>query len=87
MVATWNDFAEGTMVEPTREFGTTFLEQIQDYTGVSYEAQDLDRCLRWYTASKEAVTTFEKSVCRQIYFELISLDTQAADDLFEFLGE
>ncbi|MEO1584168.1 MAG: hypothetical protein AAFR96_06305 [Planctomycetota bacterium] len=28
-IATWNDYGEGTMVEPTFEFGYTFLEVIQ----------------------------------------------------------
>ena len=28
-IATWNDFSEGTMIEPTREFGFSFLEKIQ----------------------------------------------------------
>lgn len=27
---TWNDYGEGTMIEPTHEFGYTFLEVIQD---------------------------------------------------------
>ena len=27
-IITWNDFAEGTMIEPTHEFGTTFMEII-----------------------------------------------------------
>lgn len=27
---TWNDYGEGTMIEPTHEFGYTFLEIIQD---------------------------------------------------------
>lgn len=29
-IATWNDFGEGTMIEPTREFGYQFLESIQN---------------------------------------------------------
>lgn len=29
-IATWNDFGEGTVVEPTREFGFQYLEIIQD---------------------------------------------------------
>lgn len=38
---TWNDFGEGTMVEPTLEFGFTPLEKIQIYTGVSFTKEDL----------------------------------------------
>jgi hypothetical protein len=29
-LVTWNDYGEGTMIEPTHEFGYTFLEIIQD---------------------------------------------------------
>ena len=29
-VATWNDFGEGTCVEPTREYGYRYLEAVQD---------------------------------------------------------
>jgi len=28
-LVTWNDYGEGTMIEPTHEFGYTFLEIIQ----------------------------------------------------------
>lgn len=28
-LVTWNDYGEGTMIEPTREFGYTFLEVVQ----------------------------------------------------------
>ena len=28
-IITWNDYGEGTIVEPTREFGYSRLEQIQ----------------------------------------------------------
>jgi hypothetical protein len=38
---TWNDHAEGTMLEPTVEFGFSFLEMIQSFTGVSYSVDDL----------------------------------------------
>jgi hypothetical protein len=37
---TWNDFGEGTMVEPKLEFGFTLLEKIQSYTGIYYSQQD-----------------------------------------------
>lgn len=30
-LVTWNDYGEGTMIEPTHEFGYTFLEIIQDH--------------------------------------------------------
>lgn len=50
---TWNDFGEGTMVEPTLEFGYTFLEKIQTYTGVSYSKEDLELPYKLYILKKE----------------------------------
>lgn len=31
---TWNDFGEGTMFEPTEEFGFSYLEKVKDFTDV-----------------------------------------------------
>ncbi len=39
---TWNDFGEGTMIEPTLEFGYTMLEIMQEFTGVSYTKTELE---------------------------------------------
>jgi glycoprotein endo-alpha-1,2-mannosidase len=50
---TWNDFGEGTMIEPTDEFGFSYLEQIQSYTGVDYTYDDLQLPYRLYLLRKE----------------------------------
>ncbi|PTS92040.1 hypothetical protein DBR27_20145, partial [Flavobacterium sp. HMWF030] len=31
---TWNDFGEGTMFEPTVEFGYTYIEKVKAFAGV-----------------------------------------------------
>jgi hypothetical protein len=31
---TWNDFGEGTMFEPTVEFGYSYIEKIKAFSGV-----------------------------------------------------
>ncbi|WP_459209638.1 glycoside hydrolase family 71/99-like protein [Aquimarina rhabdastrellae] len=33
-VITWNDFGEGTMIEPTKEFGYRYINKLSKYTGV-----------------------------------------------------
>ncbi len=33
-IATWNDFGEGTMIEPTKEFGNKHLETVKNFGGV-----------------------------------------------------
>jgi hypothetical protein len=40
-VATWNDFGEGTQIEPTNEYGFLHLEMLQDYTETTYKKEDL----------------------------------------------
>jgi hypothetical protein len=53
-VITWNDYIEGTMIEPTVEFGNSFLEIIQEFRkthmdqAFSYSAEDLRIPLRIY---------------------------------------
>lgn len=40
-VATWNDYGEGTVIEPTWNHGFRFLEQLQKNTGTIHGAADL----------------------------------------------
>jgi hypothetical protein len=40
-LATWNDYGEGTMIEPTREFGYGFLTTLQQTLGVPYSQTEL----------------------------------------------
>jgi hypothetical protein len=42
-IATWNDYGEGTVIEPTRRFGFKFLEHIQESVGqrLKYSSDDL----------------------------------------------
>jgi hypothetical protein len=47
-LVTWNDYGEGTMIEPTYEYRYTFLQQVQAFTGVSYTASDLKNIKRLY---------------------------------------
>lgn len=40
-IATWNDFGEGTQIEPTKEYGFLHLEMLQNYTETTYKKEDL----------------------------------------------
>ena len=51
-LATFNDFGEGTIFEPTQETGFAYLTRIQQYTGVSYTEADLRQVLRLYNLRK-----------------------------------
>jgi hypothetical protein len=52
-LVTWNDFGEGTMLEPTVENGFGYLLQIQQFTGVSFGEEELQLVYRLYLARKE----------------------------------
>lgn len=58
-VVTWNDFGEGTVVEPTQEFGYRDLGVIQDFrrqyldSSFPYHTNDLAMALRFYNLRKE----------------------------------
>tara|TARA_R110002051_G_scaffold3131_7_gene16884 strand:+ start:13207 stop:14565 length:1359 start_codon:yes stop_codon:yes gene_type:complete len=52
-IITWNDFGEGTMVEPTTQFGFNYLSEIQGYTGVSYTSQDMQTIVDLYNTRKQ----------------------------------
>ena len=49
-LATWNDFGEGTMFEPTAETGFDYLAQVQKFTGVPYKKADLELVYQLYEA-------------------------------------
>ncbi|WP_081604531.1 glycoside hydrolase family 71/99-like protein [Nafulsella turpanensis] len=52
-LATWNDFGEGTVFEPTIETGFSYLQKIQEYTGVKYKEQELALVYKLFKLRKE----------------------------------
>jgi hypothetical protein len=52
-LATFNDFGEGTMFEPTVETGFEYLKKVQEFTGVEYNEDDLRLVYRLFLARKE----------------------------------
>lgn len=51
--ATWNDYGEGTVIEPTAEFGYSFLTTMQQKLGVSYGQHELEQIYRLYQYRKQ----------------------------------
>ncbi|ADO71101.1 glycoside hydrolase family 71/99-like protein [Stigmatella aurantiaca] len=52
-LATWNDYGEGTMIEPTREFGYGALTTLQQKLGVSYNQSHLELIAKLYAQRKQ----------------------------------
>ncbi len=79
---TWNDFGEGTMIEPTLDFDFSFLEAIQQYTGVTYSKTELQLIYKWYTLRKKYKNnkTIEGNLL-QAYYYLVSLQVDKATTL------
>jgi hypothetical protein len=76
---TWNDYGEGTMIEPTLDYNFSFLQTIQQYTGVNYTITELQLIYKWYTlrAKYKGNSTVEAQLT-QAYYDLVSLKVSAA---------
>ena len=78
---TWNDYGEGTMIEPTVEFGFTFLEEIQKFTGVGYGLSELELIHELFTKQKKYTEQDDKETLaslKQAYYYLVSLRVDEA---------
>jgi len=49
----WNDFGEGTIIEPTVEWQYGYLEKLQAFTGVTYNKSVFELILKYYQKRKE----------------------------------
>lgn len=84
---TWNDFGEGTMIEPTVEFGYKFLTSIQRFAGVNYGESHLADVLTFYklrqNAGKDELT---RKKLLQIHYYMVSLQPEKAAELMKELN-
>lgn len=67
---TFNDFGEGTIFEPTEEFGFQYLMQVQDFTGVSFGEAELQLVLDLFNARKD----FEGDALAQAQLDLAAMN-------------
>lgn len=85
-LVTWNDFGEGTMIEPTREFGNTFLDKVKSFTGVSGYDDAFNKIMRQYELRKrlKANASAQKSL-DQAFYNFVSLRYQQAVQMIDSL--
>lgn len=78
-LVTWNDYGEGTMIEPTREFEYTFLTTLQTKLGVSNNEYDLELVNKMYELRKKYVdiASIQESL-DQVYYYMVSLQLDKA---------
>jgi len=83
-LVTWNDYGEGTMIEPTVERGFDDLVRIQQWTGVSYGRSELEMIYRYYNKRKQYRDDTERSaILLKVYQKLNALDVEAARSLLD----
>lgn len=84
---TWNDFGEGTMIEPTQEFGYMFLEKLQSFSGISYHKADLEAITEQYKLRKLKSTDNSalKSLDQAFYY-WVSLQNDKAKRIIDSLS-
>ncbi len=87
-LATFNDFGEGTMLEPTQEFGFAALQQIQTFTGAPYTVNDLQLVYKLYTLRKfYAGNAGAQGTLDQAFQALVKLQVPAAAALLNGLAQ
>lgn len=80
-IQTFNDFGEGTMMEPTVEFGFTFLNELQKFTGVPYTTKELELIYKYYLLRTKYKSTVTDSQTKEIFNFLITLKVDEAEAL------
>lgn len=88
-ISTWNDFGEGTTIEPTLEYGYRYLKTLQQFTGVSYQENNLQEVYRWYTLKKQYAKDKEKPAeyLTQAFYYFVSLQPDKAKELMDELTD
>lgn len=83
---TWNDYGEGTIIEPTEEYGYSLLEIVQDFTGVAYSSDELEKIMDLYELrTKYGETSKNKEYLDQAFYYMVSLKQEKAFQLTDSL--
>ncbi len=87
-IATWNDFGEGTMIEPTLEYGYSFLEKLQSFTGTPYSKNELEKIQSLYELRKANENDVDvQKVLDQSFYYFVSLQTDKAIAIVDSLNQ
>jgi len=84
---TWNDYGEGTIIEPTLEYGYDLLEIVQYFTGVNYTTAELEKIMDLYNLRKKYGNTSDnKKYLDQAFYYFVSLQQEKAIYLTDSLN-
>lgn len=83
---TWNDFGEGTMFEPTREFGYTYIEKVKTFAAVQNTGNEFENIGELYNLRKKfkGNSAVQKKL-DQVFQYFVSLQTDKANTLLQTL--
>lgn len=85
-LVTWNDYGEGTNIEPTKEFGYGFLTTLQQRLGVAYNQADLEMIDRLYRLRVEKAGDNDvQGKLDQAFYYIVSLKIDQARALIDSL--
>lgn len=85
-LVTWNDFGEGTQIEPTQEDGFKYLEMVQQFAQVQYDRAVLESIYRHYTLRvKYAGDTEVTRRLNEAYIAFATLNPERAEALMKGL--
>jgi len=80
---TWNDWGEGTAIEPSLDYEYQQLSIVQEFLEIENNVSDLELSVLLYKKRKEHKgKELENKKLDQIFYYLISLQTDKARDLF-----
>lgn len=81
-LVTWNDFGEGTMIEPTREFGYSYLTKLQSFVGASTDSVQLKNIYDMYTYRKQfRLDAVKQAKLDQAFYYFASMQDKKASDI------
>ncbi|MDA3892789.1 MAG: glycoside hydrolase family 71/99-like protein [Salinivirgaceae bacterium] len=85
-LVTWNDFGEGTIIEPTLEFEYQYLEKIQEFTGVLYTKTEFEYITKLYNLRKSKADDADAQLeLNKAFNYLVSLNVDEAKAVIDAL--
>jgi hypothetical protein len=87
-IITWNDFGEGTMIEPTLEFGFTYLEKLQTFSGTPYTSDEFEYILKQFQLRKSTsdISSSQNALDRS-FIHFVKLETEEAKAIIDSLDQ
>jgi hypothetical protein len=83
-IITFNDYGEGTMMEPTVEFGFSFLHALQKFAGVTYGIAELELIYKYYKLRSDSERySIPSNALQSIYHNLVQLKTIPAKNIID----